>query len=576
MDMKKLKYDSISSKSGLPKPDLIVVGSGISGIMSAWQAAHAGYSVELFSKSPDPRIETSLEVEKQSSTFDSKNDQRYITIFEGHPYLELEGYVNKVYPGIANDFQSEVLEGGILVSSINELSKGSCQWLEERSRLNAKLLNKSPKDIKQIAGLFDSYARENRAAMERWFEIIIDLVRNCPQVLDNLSLHSEGIVRLYDNSEVFNQSKISHTTENVFIKEYTPQELIKHYPAYLEGVQRGFVAGGAIEVYGLAFAVGTFCRLILDKLEQIGVHLHFKTEVQKVLLNGKKQVDGIILFGEQKPCVANHYVFHTGAFAGPELFGSIPKAYNKLAAVEGYWITIKNAKTLVAGMGNKPNKVHGKKSLEEILGMIDANSAKIYRRRFKELGVNEKRLCDIAPIVDFNNMPIIKNGETLLGVGSGYVFKGVAERGKDGKVIFEDNPSSGLFVLTVMELWLEALHGKELLSTGSIVIHPIGCKRSFTPTDQELDVNLQTESGGLCMIHDGGNTGSTTKSPFIAKYILEKMKIASTYSMDAKNAGVFSEIRKGLSKSAYQVPTHRWEELSRILNRIRCIHENNT
>lgn len=553
------------SKTRARTSDLIVVGSGISGIMTAWHAAQKGYCVELFSKSPDPRIELPLDVNKESSTFDSKNDQRYVTIFEGHPYLEHDGYINKVYPGIAKDFETDVLSGGILVSPYKKFPRASRVWLDERSELNKKLLSKTPEDTRRVADLFDSYTRENRAAMEKWFGIIIDLVHHTPEILGNLSLHSNGIVRLYDNTEVFNQSRASHQEEGVFIKEYTPQELIKKYSAYREGVQRGFIAGGAIEVYGLAFAVGVFCREVLDRLERMGVKLNFKTEVQKVLINSEKKVEGVLLFGEGMARVANNYAFHTGAFAGPELFEFIPQAQHKLAAVEGYWITIENADRIVAGMGNKPNKVHGKKSLGEMLAMVDGSSARRYLKRLKELGVDNKILDDIAPIVDFNNMPIRRNGQTSLGVGSGYVFKGVAKRGNDGRVEFKDTSKSGKFVLTVMELWLEALHGKELVS--AMTMHPVGCKRSYTPNDEELDVNIPTKSGGLCMIHDGGNTGSTTKSPFIAEYILEKMGVASKTGMEVVKVGEFSELRTGLGRSAKDIPGSRWKGLSDDLNR---------
>jgi hypothetical protein len=174
----------------------------------------------------------------------------------------------------------------------------------------------------------------------------------------------------------------------------------------------------------------------------------------------------------------------------------------------------------------------------------------------------------IAPIVDFNNMPIRKNGEIALGVGSGYVFKGIGERGKDGKVVFEDHSKSGEFVLAVMELWLEALHGKSLLSRGKMIVHPIGCKRSYTPDDQELDVNIPTTLGGVCMIHDGGNTGSTTKSAFIAKYILEKMHTASTSKLDREEMRtIFSDLRLELAKTAEHIPERRWKKLSQTLQK---------
>ncbi|MGH7882293.1 MAG: NAD(P)-binding protein [Candidatus Dormibacteraceae bacterium] len=426
-----MKITSESSDS------LVVVGSGISGLMTARYAVRAGYKVELFSKSPDPRIETQLEIENESSTFDSKNDQRYITIFEGHPYLELEGYLDKVYPGIANDFECDVLCGGILVSPLEKLSQNSREWLEERSRLNARLFEKNPEDIKWATDLFVSYTKENRAAMEQWFEIMIDMVCHSPQIMDNLSLHANGILRLYDNAEAFSQSLTSHEAEGILIKAYTPQELVKKYPAYQAGVQRGFLAGGAIAVYGLAFAVGTFCHAVVDELESSGVKLNFKTEIEKIIINKEEKVAGIKLFGEREPRVACNYAFHTGAFAGPELFEGIPEAKNKLSAVEGYWITIENADTLVDRMRCKPNKIHGKKSLSEILTMLEVDSATAYQRRFKALGIDENNLRYISPIVDFNNMPIRKNGQTLLGVGSGYVFKGLRNEAKRAKSYFK-------------------------------------------------------------------------------------------------------------------------------------------
>ena len=219
-------------------------------------------------------------------------------------------------------------------------------------------------------------------------------------------------------------------------------------------------------------------------------------------------------------------------------------------------------------MGDKPNKVHGKKSLKEILGMVDSDSATAYQKRFKAFGVDIKNLDTIAPIVDFNNMPIKKDGEFLLGVGSGYVFKGLAERDNKGKVSFPAHQNSELFVLAVMELWLEALHGKKLLSQSEIIIHPIGCKRNYTPDDQELDVNIPTTLGGVCIIDGGGNTGSTTKSSFIAKYIIEKMQTASAQKMDAEEMrNIFPKLRKKLAKTAEQIPASRWEELSEMLNK---------
>lgn len=545
---------------------LIVVGSGISGIMTAWKAIQSGYSVELYSKSPDPRENIPSHIEKESSTFDSRNDQRYITLFEGHPYLELEGYVNKVYPGIANDFKKNVLQGGILASSHNQFCQASQAWLTERSELNEKLIKKSDKEVEQVSKLFLDYTRENRSAMEKWYEILTDVIKQFPQIINNLSLHAKGILRLYDDSEVFQGSLQAHQNEGILLKAYTPQELVHHYPAYQEGVERGFIAGGAIEMYGLAFAVGVLGRTLLDDLEQRGAKFYFKTEVQKIILNEKNEVAGIFLFGHKDFRVAKHYAFHTGAFAGPELFEAISSAQHKLAAVEGYWITIENANELVQAMGGKPNKVHGKKSLAQILDMIDVQSADFYRDFFRKMGIDDSQFEEISPIIDFNNMPIYQNGSVSLGVGSGYIFKGLGQRGKSKKIEFINDADSEKFVLKVMELWLEALHGKEWINKGKLVVHSIGCKRSFTPTDEELDINLRTSFGGICMIHDGGNTGSTTKSSFIADYILEKMRLSSHFAFDyAKLVQIFQDLRHRLARSVNDISLSRWNKLSQQL-----------
>lgn len=539
-----------------------IIGSGISGIMTAWQLAKASMKVTLYSKSPDPSVNDSL-VDYESSTFDSKNDQRYITLFEGHPYLELDGYVDKMYPGIADDFNREVLDGGLLAVQIEKYTERSVRWLEERAAINHELRDGNTKIIEEVENLFISYTRENRAAMAQWYYILADLIKEHPELIKTLSLSYKGILRLYDTKDAFEHSKKSHIEEGVFLRELEPEELIIEYPAYTEGVKHRFIQGGAIEIHGLTFGVQSICKLLIDKIQRMGVQIYFESEVESIQKDSCGLVSGLKIKGQTKIHQSNHYIFHTGAFAGPELFESVEQAQNKLAAVEGYWITIENADQLLKAMGNKPNKVHGKKSLAELLSMIDAVSAKHYKKELYALGIKDQNLTEIAPIVDFNNMPINNQGKMILGVGSGYIFKGLAERKENNKVIFTNNKTSEQFTLLIMELWLEALHGKKLLTEDTkIVIHKEGCKRSWTPTDKELDINIPTSEGGLCMIHDGGNTGSTTKSPFIAEYVLCKIKLASKQASFS-----YDKLRYSLGKSSKDICSDDWAKLLNKLDK---------
>lgn len=551
------------SKPILQNQTLTVVGSGISGLMTAWQAAKAGMQVALYSKSPDPRTVSDGNAEQESSTFDSRNDQRYITLFEGHPYLELVGYIDKMYPGIADDFGRDVLQGGLLTVPQEKFPARSIQWLKRRAALNRKLQNGDREKIAEIRGLFASYADENRAAMAAWYEILADLLNAYPALVQTLTLSNNGVMRLYDDREVFEEARKSHQEGGVFKCEYTPEELVSAYPAYAEGVKRGFIRGGAIEMYGLTFGVQAVGRCLIDEMERMDVEIHFNNKVTGIERDGSGAVKGILIEGQAVLRQSDHYIFHTGAFAGPELFQNVPQAQNELAAVEGYWLTIENADQLIQAMGDKPNKVHGKKSLAEILEMVDDSSAERCRQHFNRLGIADAQLSAIAPIVDFNNMPIHKNGTVSLGVGSGYIFKGLAECDATGRACFTNDAMSEEFTLIVMELWLEALHGKRLLTDGAkTVVHRKGCKRSWTPNDRELDVNLPTISGGLCMMHDGGNTGSTTKSPFIAAYALAKIARAE------KAGQGFAPLRRSLGKSVEEIGPEQWEKLTAKLARV--------
>jgi glycine/D-amino acid oxidase-like deaminating enzyme len=546
-------------------PTLIVVGSGVSGVMTAWQASRAGLRVALYSKSPDPRLVSGTDVLHQSSTFDSASDQRYVTLFEGHPYLELAGYMDQMYPGFADDFCTDVMHGGVLGQPLTKFPERSAAWLNARSQINEELRSGHPGRVRRVRELFDAYTRENRAAMELWYELIADLLRRCPDVLPVLALSYEGILRMYDRHDVFDQARRSHSEHGVLKRQLSPGELARTYPAYLHGVARGLIAGGALEVYGLTFGVQALCRRLLR--EMVDVEMVFETEIERIVFSREGTVAGIVEKGTGRERFADHYAFHTGAFAGPELYDNVEGARNRISAVEGYWITIANAKHLVQAMRNTPTKIHGKATLASLLGMLGRMAADRYQARLAEIGVSSDRLTAIAPIVDFNNMPVRLPGSVAVGISSGYVYKGLGERdGATGAVVFPDVERAEAFTLIVMELWQEALHGYEMLRYGTeIVRHRRGCKRSWTFDDVELDVNLPTASGGLCMIHDGGNTGSTTKAPFISAYVLQK--IATCAGWQQSLAQRCHDLRERMGKTAAQVPPHQWQALTHWLGR---------
>lgn len=559
--------DSFAARIRPKHPSLTVVGSGITGLMTAWEAHKAGYDVTVISQSPDPRLLHDNDNPHSSSTFDSKNDQRYITMYEGHPYLELPGYVDAMYPGIASDFTKTTREGGVLAVPQESFREETREWLEKRHSINHRLHTKEPEATRETEALFASYADENRAALEKWHQFLQDILAKNSSLADSLSLDHSGIIRLYDTKEALDIAIASHQKDGVFRRSFTPQELAAEYPAYEEGVRNGFIQGGAILIYGLTLGVKSLGKAMIDTLETEGVNFRFNHAVETIELDENRAVTGLKLAGTGTLHRSKHYAIHPGAFATPTLFAALPEAQNQIAAMEGYWITLEGADKIVHDMKHKPNKIHGKQSLSTLLARLPEASQQRYKQLFTQLEIPEENYNAIAPIVDFNNMPIYDKHGTSLGIGSGYVFKGLPYADAQGKPSFTTHEASEKFTLTVMELWLEALHGKALLDTGQLVAHPVGCKRSWMADDRELDINYPTQDGGVMAIRAGGNTGDTTKSPFIAAYNIALMqasdKAACTKEELPEQASFHRNI---LRKTARDLTPSKWRAMEAGLN----------
>ena len=550
---------------------LTIVGSGITALVTAYSAINNGLEITIISKAPDPRQLAGKPVDHQGSTFDGM-DQRYITLFEGHPYLDFLEYVQKTYPDISGDFMRVVERGGMLGKAFSEFSISSQEWLSKRFKENQLLLNGDEEAITRVRRLFESYVKENRTAMSMWYDLFSEMLEKMPELLGDLSLSIDGVLRIYDNEEVLNESVATHRKEGVLKRVLSPRQLKDEYPAYQAGVENGFIQGGAIEVFGLTFGVKTLAGAILNDLERRGASFLFNTEVSGILLDENEIVEGIIL-SDGSTHVSTHYAFHTGAFGGPLVFAQIAEANQQLAAVEGYWIEMEQAEVLLKQMGQRPMKMHGKQPLSVLLDKVEKASREWYLSGFSSLGVDLDTLSDICPTIDFNNMPIRKNGMSILGCGSGYTFLGLAERSQGGRSMFPESTKAQEFTQLVMQLALEALYGKGLLESGSIKVRKRGCKRSWTPMDNELDVNRVTKDGGLLMIHGGGNTGSTTKAPFISHYILKKLdEIALNPERDHQELqAVFNGLRTQLADVS--VSPQQWAEKELVLQRsVKVMH----
>lgn len=321
-------------------PTALVVGSGITGLMTAYYAQQAGYSVQLISKSFDPR-QAKVTTRHEASTWDGYVN-RYITLTEGHPYLDLPGYITTMYPGIDSDFRQDISQGGMLVHPSHKWGALTQQFLHEREIAN--------RDQEATLALFNEYIDENRASMECWYELLTDVARLYPEIVSKLSLHTHGIDRFYDEAPLFLGANSTQSSQNIVKQSYSPGQLLANpdFQIYAQGLNKHpFIAGGGLTMYGLAFDIQALCQeWLLRELENQSAKLLFGDDYNVVSL--ERDSEGCVMGlrtqnGELH--MAKHIFLHPGAYMAPHVLQGT-EAYGKLAGVKGLWMRIKNAQDL--------------------------------------------------------------------------------------------------------------------------------------------------------------------------------------------------------------------------------------
>jgi hypothetical protein len=261
---------------------------------------------------------------------------------------------------------------------------------------------------------------------------------------------------------------------------------------------------------------------------------------------------------------ARHLFLHPGAYMKPRVLAGT-EAYGKLAGVKGLWMRIKNAQELFGPQAPRPNKIHGGRYEVKVRG-------RTWRGQLTDLNI----MLRLHP-----------DGSWELAIGSGYLFVGLypfegdgdvcealpdaaSERQRQERVQLAHELAVEAFAQVVartydLDIDVDAvLVGKD----SRIDIPSKGCIRSWTPDDRELRTLLPTSSGGVAIVHGGGNTGTATKSLFIGT-------VDATFarSLDVSppvDSGVLAEryeaLRASLRRTREDLPAGRWQALEEGLN----------
>jgi len=454
--------------------EIAVVGAGISGVVTAYALHRKKYAVSLYDRGTDPRSNTDEESASSTHSGATIGVGRFITTFEGHPYLDREEGGSLMYPNMRGAFKQSVSQGGWLGKGRSQYSEEEKKWLRKRDRSNYKK--------KKIGDGFDEYVRQNTHGMHLWR----DMMRRHPQLFEGANLFEDNVLRLYDSKDLLKWAREAHEKEGICLKTLTPSEVVHEYPALEHGYRNKHIAGG-LEVPGMTFNVRRVVQNILSFLEKKDVSLHWNTDVTGIQQTTAGHVRG--LMSSEGLIKADHFSLHPGAYGADILKGT--PAEGLLSGVAGRWLITPRPK----GM-NRPIKIHGD-------ARKDARGRKY-------------------PVVDLNLTPLTgSTGKKLWAVGGGYVYVGNDASKLDRfrrafDVIDSEN------VRTMGLLFGEQF--RNALANGEAEIVNATCVRSFTPNDRPVDVTMPTARGGILTIDGGTNTGTTTLAPSIADAVVRKVR----------------------------------------------------
>ncbi|MDO8499826.1 MAG: FAD-dependent oxidoreductase [bacterium] len=432
-----------------------IVGTGISGLMEALFLHQAGFVVSVYGKGPDPR--TNQKAEHFSSTHNGELG-RFISRFEGEHYLG----DSAMYPDMAGAFERHVLGGGWLGK--NELDDFDKTWIKKR--LQACEDKKSMDDTERF------YVQANGEAMSSWQKIILDF----PELFYNADLLNTGILRLYDNENLFRWAAERHGKEAVLERALTPVEVATDYPYFAEACTLGYVTG-AVEAPGFSFNVHKFCQNLINYLAKEGIIFYWEREILRIQFTKDHLVQGLVTANGL--IIADNYCLNPGAYANEELLVGT-EAEGKIAGVAGRWLFLPSPKNF-----KRPVKIHG--DVRVVNG-----------RRYPVVDVNLTHFADAS-------------GKEWLAVGGGYAYLGKPPFDLDNaalRAIDEENERT-------VKMYLGPIY-QEAEKDGLIKKSSATCVRSFTYNDMPVMANMPTTSGGILRINAGTNTGTTTIAPFMA------------------------------------------------------------
>ena len=250
-------------------------------------------------------------------------------------------------------------------------------------------------------------------------------------------------------------------------------------PALASACHSGPIVGG-LSVEGLTFNIHQLTQNLLTHLNQLGVSMLWNTTVKGLCHNEAGDVTALSTAAGNLS--ADAYALHLGAYALPDVLNR-KMAEQSIGGVAGRWCLMPRPSNFTC-----PIKIHGCQGHE---------SGQDY------------------PAFDLSLVPLTERatGQEYLAVGGGYIYLGSPPYQGKGAEAFAFTDQQ---IDRILNAYLGRAY-RDAVQSGQTSIPPDSCVRSFTTDDAPQRMTYPCSGGGVMVVYNGTNTGSTALAPIIAR-----------------------------------------------------------
>jgi len=447
----------VPPKNAAINQTVVLAGSGIVNLITAYHLNKQGYAVKVFEQAPDPRMRPDWRLLGCSA---GGGNCRVFSLNEArHHFLNSRHYEGEV----ASPFQRTITEDGSLAVPPESLNERDHQWNARFESVTRALATRFNDDILSF----------NRESEPLWREMIA-----AHPLLFQKAGYTPGLFRVYSTAEKFERSQVTERALGACQRVLSADDIARELPALRAAVETNAIAGG-MAVTGFSVGIHSLVDELIAFLSAQGVEFQWQVKIDAIERDGQGRVKG--LQASSQRIVADHYVMSLGAYS-QELFASFAAA-NAIAPMIGLWLTIPNQTPQL----DRPFKLS--------------------RSGFAAKGPGEG--ANIVPGIDRAGQPIIH-------VSSGHGYIGFGQEARRFQDVMGLGRSVEETVRSIFPKVRQLADGREVVNGDE----KLACVRPWTATGLGIFERTETDRDGSFIITAGHNTGGFAQSPAVAMAVL--------------------------------------------------------